>query len=388
MYRTDSEVFIESVIKEVDKQRTKQRHQYWQRAYETLKDKFPSEVSSREQVRSLYRYHKGTYHKDFKLNKYHRAEMEQIGLTQIAEKILNRTNRKHTVESLAERLELTQEQLLTEISKLELSGIIFNKWRENGRSYIMKSKKQNRTDYNSKTILEPATEYKFLVIGDTHVGHEATEHDLITEVINHAYDKHGVRKVFHTGDITDGHYLSIRPNSIEELIAIGLDAQVELADQVFPKRDGLEYYAISGNHDATFNRHSYANPGIYLSRIRDDFHYLGHNYAKIEISKHVDVTLIHPDDGIGENYALKLRQHIDRNTDERLGRFIFMGHYHKFAHLHHKGRDAWVTPSFMRQSGFMATKNLESLVGAMIVTLRLDNNGELVSFTPEYFFFD
>ena len=41
MYRTDSEVFIESVIKEVDKQRTKQRHQYWQRAYETLKGQVP-----------------------------------------------------------------------------------------------------------------------------------------------------------------------------------------------------------------------------------------------------------------------------------------------------------------------------------------------------------
>lgn len=360
----------------------------WANLFEIAQEAFPTKATNQETMRSMVRYNlnKG----NFKLNKqkaYVKYKNNKTGETSLREQIGNYAKSKHEVESLAARLNITLETLLVEIAKMELDGVIFNKWRENGKSFIQMHTTKLHPSKDSQTFFDVKDEIKFLVIGDTHIGHKQVERQILKDMINKAYDM-GVRNVLHTGDILEGHYQAVRPTSGMELEALGLNEQLDLALETFPEREGLQYYTITGNHDYSFIRHSYANPGILISQIRKDFNYLGHNYAKVWLTDKIDVTLVHPDDGIGENYALKLRTHIDRNTDDYLGRFIFMGHYHKFAHLHHKRRDAWVTPSFIRQTSFMAGKNLESLVGAILMTVKVDEHGEVASFTPEYFFFD
>ena len=43
-----------------------------------------------------------------------------------------------------------------------------------------------------------------------------------------------------------------------------------------------------------------------LAKRRNDVHYLGYNFGKMNFGK-VDVALVHPTDGIGQNYGLKIK---------------------------------------------------------------------------------
>lgn len=363
----------------------------WLKAAEIVRERFPNKKSNGEQVRSAYRRltnKSGTKYQAQR--KKAENSFNSRGIYDLNERLLTSLKRKQEVRNLASRLGLTFENLLTEITKLELEGFALDKWKENGKSFIKLTKTNKfEANLNSLSLKTPSKEFKMLIIGDTHIGHKLSQIDYLQAVIKDAYKK-GVKTVLHTGDVVEGHYQAIRPTSIKELAAIGFDDQLDLAYKSFPKLEGLHYYLISGNHDESFNRSAFANPVKTLTRMRDDFTYLGHNFAKITLNDNssIDFVLNHPVDGIGENYALKLKQYIDRNKEDRLARFIFMGHYHKFAHLHYKGIDAWVTPSFIHQTDFMASKNLESVVGAILLTINLDDDGNLSTFTPEYYFLD
>lgn len=385
--RINRKEYIKFILETVETLKDKGEFSWARVAEESIKE-YPEEETNMERVRSLYRYHKNTSkYRDKKLKEKGDDRFSREGIEDLELKLLTSLKRKFEVNNLAARLGLTLEQLLTEVSKLELKGYSINKWKENGKPFMMLDRdKRFKRDINTVN-LEAEAQIKFLVIGDTHIGHKLSQIDFMREVINDAYIK-GVRTVLHTGDVTEGHYQSIRPTSIRELNAIGFDEQLSLAEQVFPRLDGLTYYAISGNHDASFDRNAFANPVKTLAKLRDDFKYLGHNFAKITINESLDIVLNHPTDGIGQNYGLKLMQYIDRNKEDRLGRFIFMGHYHKFTHLHYKGIDAWITPSMLEQTEFMSSKNLESVVGAILMTVNFNEDGEITTFTPEYYFLD
>lgn len=362
----------------------------WLAVTSEVEKHYPDMKPNPEKLRSAYRRMVNKSGHNEKITQIKTNNLfNRLGIDNIGEGLLKLTKRKHEVNNLAVRLNLDYEELLIELTKLELEGYTFDKWLENGKSFIRLRKTKPTTNENNRLSLvgEVGTSDKFLVISDTHIGHNQSKIDYLQEIIHKAYEQ-GVRRVYHVGDVTEGHYQSIRPTSIKELTAVGFDEQLSLANKVFPKLDGLTYYMISGNHDASFDRNAFANPVKTLALMRDDIKYLGHNFAKIDLTMYVDMVLVHPTDGIGQNYGLKLMQFIDRNDEPRLGRLIFMGHYHKFTHIHYKGRDAWVVPALVGQSDFMADKNIASIIGAMIINVEFDTEGELLSVTPQYFFLD
>ena len=75
---------------------------------------------------------------------------------------------------------------------------------------------------------------------------------------------------------------------------------------------------------------------------------------------------------------------IDRAVGDKQARIVLMGHYHKHTHMHYKNIDGFILPGLVSQSQFMKDNNLASVVGAMILTLKLDKKGDLVSILPEY----
>lgn len=387
MTKKEKKEYNKFVVKTVEN--LKERGEFsWSKVADVVSKEYPEARVNMEQVRSKYRYitnKSGTRDTQKRLKTSYK--LSSAGIDDFEDRLLTLLKNRQEVNNLAIRLGIDFETLLKEVTKLELKGIVLNKWLENGKSYI-RVDRDKPVAYNENTYnLEAEDQAKFLILSDTHFGHKKSQIAFTQELIHTAYAR-GVRSVFHVGDLTEGHYMSIRPLSIRELDAIGFDEQLELTDKSLPKLDGLTYYVISGNHDLSHERNSFANPVKTLAKIRPDVKYLGHNFAKIWINDTIDIALIHPTDGIGQNYGLKLRQHIDRNTEDRTARFIFMGHYHKFTHLHYRGMDAWVVPALIKQSEFMTDKNLESVVGGILLTLNLGEEGDLVSFTPEYFFLD
>lgn len=304
------------------------------------------------------------------------------------EAILSRINKKYSVAALADRLGIKEEDLLQEIVQLQFEGYAISLWQESGKRFVQLDLKNRKDAEPTEHFLNKTeSKIKIAIFSDTHIGHKQFRKDKLNAFILEAY-RQGIHDLFFAGDLVEGHYMAIRPTSIKELEAIGFDDQVELADETLPRLPGLTYHMISGNHDGSFTRNAFANPVKTLAKMRNDINYLGHNFAKVWLNDKVSIALIHPTDGIGQSYDLKMKQHIDRARPEKLARFIFMGHYHKFNHTHYKGVDGYIMPAFIGYSHFMDDKNLATIIGGIILTINLNKDQEVISFIPEYFFFD
>jgi len=360
----------------------------WQAVSLELKEEFPKENLNPERLRSIYRRRRKNLNQSGAESKA-KQDVSRLGLEKLEDKLKHLIRRKFRIESLADTLEIPVKAVLDIITDLQFRGYEINLWTEGDIKYVQFNRVSSKPKQAGVLKLnQKADQIKFAVISDTHVGHRRAAIEELKDFIHTVY-KDGVRLIFHAGDLVEGHYMSIRPDSIRELDAIGFDDQVALAINSLPKLDGLRYVMISGNHDWTFAKSSFANPVKTVAMLRDDISYLGHNYGHIYLNDKIDVALIHPTDGIGQNYSLKMRQHIERNKDpKRLARFIFMGHYHKYDHTHYKGIDGFIMPSFQKQSWFMSNNNLESVVGGIVLTLNVNKEGDLVSFTTEHFFYD
>jgi len=131
-------------------------------------------------------------------------------------------------------------------------------------------------------------------------------------------------------------------------------------------------------------RNGGANIGETISLGRDDLVYLGHNFAKIWLSENCDLNLIHPTDGGAAAVSHKLQKIIDNAEGKRKANIIAVGHYHKMGWVYWKGVHGFVVPSFQHQTDFMRDNNLKSYVGGYILTIKLDDEGNLLSVVPEF----
>lgn len=344
------------------------------------------EEFTEEKIRGIYRKHTDPNFTTGNSARSRKSEARKEKIT-LRQHIVKRIKNKCSLDYLFDTISHPDEEILAELSRMEFEGFMVNKWSENGQLFLQTTKEKFLDEY-VEINLDVEETISIAVIGDTHIGHQQSRTEELKSFINYAYNK-GVRSVIHTGDWVEGHYMAIRPTSIRELSAIGFDEQLELANQVIPKLDGLTYYGISGNHDATFDRNSFANPVKTLAKIREDIVYLGHNFGRITVNKDTDIAIVHPSDkGVAQNYGLKIHQYIDKAEKDKQARIVLMGHYHKHSHIHFKGVDGFITPAFVAQSNFMRDNNLVSVVGGFILHLTFNKDKKLVSIIPEYVWFD
>jgi UDP-2,3-diacylglucosamine pyrophosphatase LpxH len=355
----------------------------WARIENVVRDVFPDSDITRDAIRAIYRRNYDEPYME-KKNKYARqSQHKKKGLDTLQKVLKKQLRTKTSLQYLLDVLPVDSDTILAEIVRLELEGYEIDKWTEDNKRFLQFRKR--RYDDNTQVNIQVKDEIKIAVISDLHIGHERFERKFFEQFMKYVYDS-GVRTVLVGGDIFEGHYQAIRPTSIRELDAIGYDDQFDLAMKVIPEYEGLHYYSISGNHDHSFERNAFANPVKNLARTRKDFTYIGHNFGKFIVNDKIDISLIHPTDGIGQSYGLKLHKFFERAGKDKQGRIVLMGHYHKHTHLHYRGQDGFILPSFISQSQFMKDNDLASVVGGMILTLKVNNKGELVSLTPEYLF--
>jgi predicted phosphodiesterase len=356
----------------------------WSRIEQILDEVYPDHELTKDAIRAIYRRNDDDPYKETK-NKYaEKSRQRKSGRDTLKKILLVKLQRKSTVSYLLDVLPVDRETIYAEITRLELDGHEIDKWTENGTQFLQL--KRRRHNDSRQVNIQVNEQNSVLVISDTHIGHEKSETEFLQKVIKYAYEQ-GVRTVLHVGDWVEGNYQSIRPTSIKELVAVGFDDQIELADKVLPKLDGLTYYGISGNHDFTHTRNTFADPVKTLAKIRQDIVYLGHNFGKVTIGK-TDIALVHPTDGIGQSYGLKLHKYFERAGVDKQARIVLMGHYHKHTHLHYRGQDGFIVPAMVSQSKFMKDNDLANVVGAFILHLKTNKKGELVTLTPEYIWYE
>lgn len=376
---TEAKQFIKRLVEVVDKQKETSPTKFWPDVLATLRNEYPKKYMTKDSLRWLYR----TANKNNEVLPQRALFKDTLeGLDTLEDRLLKRIHKQVELSAIAHLLQVTEDEIILAVSKLQLDGYTGIKtWKQGGKVFIQNLKKTKEIkpdfirpwDNKAKTI-------KIAIIGDTHFGSKyALEEEL--ELAYDHFKAEGITDVYHGGDLTEGFKQS-RMHTFMGNKAIGFTDQLQYTVKNYPRREGITTHVISGNHDLFFMQDSMAHIVKAVVAQRDDMVYLGDEFARIWLTPKIDLGIVHPDDGVSANPFNKLYNYIER-AGQKLCRIQTIHHYHKQAHMHHRDVDAFFVPSFQMQSKWMNTKNLRSDLGYLILTIKVDDEGNLISLLPE-----
>ena len=222
---------------------------------------------------------------------------------------------------------------------------------------------------------------RFAIMGDTQIGSKYTQFTYL----HNFYDlcaEQGITDVYHTGDITDG--LKMRPGHEYELQEHSADGQLETVVKHYPKREGITTHFITGNHDASLYKHVGYDIGRAIAKERPDMNYLGRDCAVVNITPNCTLELRHPWDGSAYALSYKPQKMIEAMESDSKPNILAIGHYHKEEYLFYRNVHALQTGCFQGQTPFTRGKGISVHLGGWIVTIRVDKDGYIQGFAPEY----
>lgn len=227
---------------------------------------------------------------------------------------------------------------------------------------------------------------KFLLGGDTHIGHIKYDRPLLKLAADIAREEK-VDFFAHTGDIFDGWYQN-RPSSIFEQDAIGFDRQMDLAVEQLKQFDCPILY-ITGNHSYnTFVRGAGIEAGPYLqSRLKDvgvESKFLGNAEGDIFIGK-THLRLLHPDGGTAYAISYKPQKIIESLESGQKPNILGIGHFHKAEYLFYRNVHCLQTGTFCGQTKFMKGKGIPAHKGFWVVDLYTKKDGQIDGIVPKLY---
>lgn len=227
---------------------------------------------------------------------------------------------------------------------------------------------------------------KFGVISDTHIGIKQFDEDLFLRAYKY-FRKEGVHIVYHPGDVLEG--MSGREGHIYELGQIGFQNQIDYAERLFRVMQGIDVFAITGNHDDWYMKknNSGVNVGEELEKRLGNFHYLGRNEADIELHDGVKLKLFHPNDGTAYAPGYKLMKLAESLGGGEKPSILFQGHYHKALYMFNRNIHMYEAGTICGQTEFMRGKKIAAHKGFWVVDVYFNSSGvERVKniFVPKY----
>ena len=240
---------------------------------------------------------------------------------------------------------------------------------------------QNQEPDHLTAKWDGATKLRFAIMGDTQLGSKYTQ----LTYLHQFYDicaAEGITTVYHTGDITDG--LKMRVGHEYELYEVSADEMRNDVVLNYPKRDGITTYFITGNHDASIYKQVGYDIGQAIANLRPDMKYLGRDCAVINLTPKCTLELRHPWDGTAYALSYKTQKMIEAMESDSKPNILAVGHYHKAEYLFYRNVHALQTACFQGQTPFTRGKGISVHIGGWIVTIRVDENGHILGFAPEF----
>lgn len=222
---------------------------------------------------------------------------------------------------------------------------------------------------------------KFAIMGDTQIGSKYTQ----LTYLHNFYDlcaKEGIKDVYHTGDMTEG--LKMRTGHEYEVYYVSADEMRDDVVKNYPMREGITTHFITGNHDASIFKHIGYDVGAAIARQRPDMKYLGRDCAVINITPNCTLELRHPWDGTAYALSYKIQKMIEAMESDSKPNILAVGHYHKAEYIFYRNIHALQTGCFQGQTPFTRGKGISVNIGGWIVTIRVDSNGYIQGFSPEF----
>lgn len=156
--------------------------------------------------------------------------------------LLQKRGARYKFKELMALTRLSLKEMREAIAELRKTqrNLVFGKF---DRTYFLSD---TPTQYSNQTDLsqEMEDEGSFGLISDTHLGSDAERLDLVNEAYDE-FERQGIKKVFHSGDLCDGENVYRGHNQFIKMK--GGHAQAAYFIKMYPKRKGIVTYAISGN---------------------------------------------------------------------------------------------------------------------------------------------
>ena len=240
---------------------------------------------------------------------------------------------------------------------------------------------QNQEPEHFKSKWDGTTTIKFAIMGDTQIGSKYAQLSYLHEFYN-LCEKEGVKNVYHTGDLTDG--LKMRVGHEYELYEVSADDMRDDVVRNYPKKPGITTHFITGNHDASIYKQVGYDIGQAIANARPDMKYLGRDCAVINLTPNCTLELRHPWDGTAYALSYKVQKMIEAMESDSKPNILAVGHYHKAEYLFYRNVHALQTGCFQAQTPFTRGKGISIHLGGWIVTIRVDENGYIQGFAPEF----
>ena len=232
-------------------------------------------------------------------------------------------------------------------------------------------------------------------IGDTHGGSKAEQITNLIAFVDMAYDW-GVRHVLFAGDLVAGN--QVYRGQLHDLFANSADDQLAVVLYVLPRRPGLKYYMIGGNHDYSFIKTNGYNIVAHFAAWRDDVVYLGYDLADVAITDRVDVRLWHPSGGVPYAMSYRLQKGLEQMTADELTTAIVTQDNPRLrgvaaGHLH-VAMTMWQGPIFGAQVGcfegqtnYLKRKSYFPKIGGYLIEWKVTDAGLIQECTPRFISF-
>lgn len=357
----------------------------WENITYQMNALYPECKGTKEKWRSLYRWKFNERFQEQRDQAIQRRDDKRMNRFELEERLLAQLKVKRGMSYLLYKLGETETDILATVTVLQSKGYSIKVWTEDDEVYLQNipdPHQPGEADHRDRNITRTL---KIAIVSDTHMGSKMEALDELEQFYQYVAEE-GITAVYHVGDISDGWYTN-RPTSIFDQHAVGFQDQLNYIVRSYPKHEGVTTYLITGNHDYTHLRNGGANIGEVLSHYRKDIVYLGHNFARVKLTDFLSLSMIHPTDGSTCALSHRLQRIIDSNQVRRSD-IMVVGHYHKTLHMVYKGVHGFLLPSFQHQTPFMADNNLTSDVGGLILTIKLNQLGEMVRMNSEFVLID
>ena len=169
-----------------------------------------------------------------------------------------------------------------------------------------------------------------------------------------------------------------------ELCDVSADDMCNDVIKNYPKREGITTYFISGNHDASIYKQVGYDICQAVANARPDMKYLGRDCAVVHITPKCILELRHPWDGTAYALSYKIQKMIEAMESDSKPNILAVGHYHKAEYLFYRNIHALQTGCFQGQTPFTRGKGISVQIGGWLVSVRVDSNGYIQSFAPEF----
>jgi len=228
---------------------------------------------------------------------------------------------------------------------------------------------------------------KFGVVSDSHLGSVYDNVPLLKAAYD-VFDREGITKVFHAGDICDGEHM--RQGHEYELRVVGFDKQCEYVVNEYPHREGIETIFLCGNHDMSFWKYSGVDIGVHIARQRPDLKYIGTLEADITLTTTTGSTTVrlwHP--LLGSAYAISYhpQRYIESLSGGSKPGILIIGNFHKAEWLFYRNIHTLQPGCLQFQTRWMKGKRISAHLGFSIVEAHLCDKGVArlkFEFFPDY----